>query len=132
MPAAPGATPRKMLPPPMTTPISTPRRDTCATSATMFSIVWRLMPNGSSPIRASPDSLRRIRLYLGVTATASMRFAGLCHDLGSEVTAFLFDAFADDEERIGVHFRLSRRQHFFHGLLIVLDERLAEQRLLAE
>src|SRR5206468_3449315 len=67
MPAAPGATPRKMLPPPMTMPISTPRRETCATSATMPSIVCRLIPKGSSPIRASPDSFRRMRLYFGVS-----------------------------------------------------------------
>ena len=41
---APGATPRKMLPPPMTTPISTPMRATAAISCTIASIVWRLMP----------------------------------------------------------------------------------------
>src|SRR5256885_1563270 len=93
MPAAPGATPRKMLPPPITTPISTPSRDTCAISATMFSIVWRLMPNGSSPIRASPESLSRIRLYSGVT--------WLCRlgerDVHGQVLAHVLRTFVIDE-----------------------------------
>ena len=40
-------------------------RETCAISATIASMVGRLMPKGSSPIRASPDSFRRIRLYFG-------------------------------------------------------------------
>jgi hypothetical protein len=44
MPAAPGATPRKMLPPPMTMAICTPLRRTSAISATMRSIVSRSMP----------------------------------------------------------------------------------------
>src|SRR5882672_5964082 len=95
MPAVPGDTPRKMLPPPITTPISTPRRETCAISATMVSMVWRLMPKGSSPIRASPDSLRRILLYLGVNARRhSVR--GLR----------LLDAFAHDQECVGADLRL--------------------------
>ena len=44
MPAAPGATPRKMLPPPITAPISTPIRTTVAISPTMASMVCRLIP----------------------------------------------------------------------------------------
>src|SRR5581483_9616600 len=132
MPAAPGATPRKMLPPPMTMPISTPRRDTCATSATMFSIVCRLMPNGSSPISASPDSFSRIRLYLGVTAAASMRSAGLRHHFGGEIGALLLDPLADDEEDVAMDLRLARREHLFHRLLVVLDEGLAKERFLAK
>src|SRR6187549_2337781 len=126
MPAAPGATPRKMLPPPITMPISQPRRDTCATSETIDSIVWRLMPKGSSPIRASPDSLSRILLYLGVMTRASMRLTGLGHHFGSEVARFLLDAFTHDEEGIGVDLRLPGAEHFFDRLLVVLDERLAE------
>src|SRR5436190_8773441 len=132
MPAAPGATPRKILPPPMTMPISQPRRDTCATSATIDSMVWRLMPKGSSPIRASPESLRRILLYLGVTFRASMRFAGLGHDFGSEVGRFLLDALAHHEERVGVHLGFPRAEHLLYRLLVVLDKGLAEQRFLAE
>src|SRR4051812_47278835 len=65
MPTEPPATPRKMLPPPMTMATSTPRFTTSATSCTMRTMVARLMPNASSPIRASPDSLSRIRLWAG-------------------------------------------------------------------
>jgi hypothetical protein len=43
MPEAAPAMPRKMLPPPITTPTSTPRRDDSAISATMPD-VSRLMP----------------------------------------------------------------------------------------
>src|SRR3954470_4068654 len=133
MPAAPGATPRKMLPPPITAPISTPSRETCATSSTMASMVARLMPYGSSPIRASPDSLRRILLYFGVNPNLpSARRARLRHHLGREIAAFLLDAFSDHEEGISVHLGFLRRQVFFHGLLVVLHERLAEQRELAQ
>src|SRR5688572_5728943 len=110
-----------MLPPPITTPISTPRRATCATSATMFSMVCRLMPKGSSPIRASPDSLRRMRLYFGVkSAPSSVRFPRLSHHLGREVARLLLDAFTDDEEGIAVHLGLPRGKHLLHGLLVVL------------
>src|SRR5688572_1055744 len=109
-----------MLPPPITTPISTPRRATCATSATMSSMVCRLMPNGSSPIRASPDSLRRMRLYLGVTTRLKDGFS-------MDLLGFL-DTLADYQERIAMHLRLLGREHFFNGLLVVLDERLTEQR----
>src|SRR3954471_17463462 len=133
MPAAPGATPRKMLPPPMTAPISTPRRDTCATSSTMASIVARLMPYGSSPIRASPDSLSRIRLYFGVNQfSPSASRACLGHHLGREIAAFLLDAFSDHEEGIGVHLGLLCGEVFLHGLLVVLHEGLAEKRQLAQ
>src|SRR5512138_3537642 len=118
-----------MLPPPITTPISTPRRDTCATSETMLRIVCRLMPYGSSPIRASPESLRRILLYLGVTTRshfAASRSAFLV-DLGR-----LLDAFSNDEEGIPVDLALLRGEHFFHRLLVVLHERLAHEGDLAQ
>src|SRR3954470_10135053 len=140
MPSAPGARPRKMLPPPITTPISTPRRETCATSETMFRIVCRLMPYGSSPIRASPESLRRILLYLGVTTGSRfaasalwlMGLPGLGHDLGGEVGGFLLDPFSNDEESISGDLRLLGREHFLHRLLIVLHERLSHERDLAQ
>src|SRR5262245_16180393 len=117
MPAAPGAIPRKMLPPPITTPSSTPRRETCAISLTIASMVWRLMPKAASPIRASPDSLRRILLYLGVKSVHRLR---------------LVDALAHHEERVGVHLCLLRAEHLLNRLLVVLDERLAEQRPLVQ
>src|SRR5580765_4496416 len=132
MPSAPGASPRKMLPPPITTPISTPRRETCATSETMFRMVCRLMPYGSSPIRASPESLRRILLYFGVNAPPSVRLPGLGHDLGGEVGGLLLDPFTNDEEGISVDLRLLGCEHFLHRLLVVLHERLAHERNLAQ
>src|SRR5437762_11559105 len=76
MPAAPGATPRKMLPPPMTTAICTPSRTTSAISATMRSIVSRLMPYASSPVSASPDSLSKMRRYAGCAATVGTAASG--------------------------------------------------------
>src|SRR5881227_1894523 len=123
MPAAPGATPRKMLPPPMTMPISTPRRETWATSVTIASIVCRLIPYGSSPIRASPDSLRRIRLYLGVNSR---------RQFGAWLMEIFVDALAHHQECIAVHARFFRGEDFLHRLLVVLHEGLAEQGHLAE
>src|SRR5688572_197229 len=114
MPAAPGATPRKMLPPPITTPSSTPRRDTWAISATIASIVWRLMPKGSSPIKASPESLRRMRLYFGVNARSAS-------------VDGLDDAFADNEDGVVMHFAFRRRQCLLDGQLVVEHVGLAEQ-----
>src|SRR5438874_1536915 len=80
MPAAPGATPRKMLPPPMTTATCTPSLTTSAISATMRSIVSRLMPYASSPISASPDSLSSIRRYAGFAAAAGTAARGTATD----------------------------------------------------
>src|SRR3979409_259711 len=105
-----------MLPPPITTPISTPMRATCAISPTIASIVLRLMPNASSPIRASPESFSRIRLYLGAKIFFFL------------VEIFFFcDAFADDEESIAAHFGFLRGQHLLDGLFVILDERLTHQ-----
>src|SRR5690242_17110824 len=60
-----------MLPPPITTAISSPSAATCAISPTMRSMVARLIPNESSPIRASPLSLSRMRLYFAVAAISA-------------------------------------------------------------
>ena len=65
MPTEPPATPRKMLPPPMTTATCTPIFTTSATSPTIRTMVARLMPNASSPIRDSPDSFNKMRLWAG-------------------------------------------------------------------
>src|SRR5713101_4554480 len=116
MPAVPGDTPRKMLPPPITTPISTPRRDTWAISATIASMVGRLMPKGSSPIRASPESLSRMRLYFGVTKLSSVN-----------ARARLLDALAHDQHRVVVNLGLPRDEHLLDRLLVVQDIRLPEQ-----
>src|SRR4029450_7890031 len=65
MPFALAATPRKILPPPITTPTSTPRARISAISAGMLEVTLGSMPNCCSPMSASPDSFRRMRLYSG-------------------------------------------------------------------
>src|SRR6187551_1351559 len=63
MPRALAASPRNRLPPPMTTPTSTPSACTSPISRAICVAVVGSMPKGCSPISASPDSLRRTRLY---------------------------------------------------------------------
>src|SRR5205814_1511924 len=65
MPSVEAETPRKMFPPPMTMPTSTP---ISMTSRTSCAICWRMrgeMPYLLSPISASPLNLRRMRLNRG-------------------------------------------------------------------
>ena len=47
---------------------------------------------------------------------------------GSEVVRTLFDAFADHEQRKLLHRRACGLQHLFDRLLVVLNERLVQQR----
>ena len=61
MPRALAASPRKMLPPPMTTATSTPSRCTSTTSCAIWSATGGSMPYERSPMSASPDSLSRTR-----------------------------------------------------------------------
>src|SRR5438270_7479263 len=68
MPSVAAVTPRKMLPPPMTIAICTPAFCTATISSAMFASVWGSMPVRRPPMSASPESLRRIRLYLGPSA----------------------------------------------------------------
>ena len=56
------ATPRKMLPPPTTTPIWTPVAATAATSQASSLTRWASMPKAAPPARASPLSFNRMRL----------------------------------------------------------------------
>src|SRR5258706_4282665 len=77
---------------------------------------------------ASPDSLSRMRLYFGFMCSALHHR----HHFRGKVARLLLDAFADHEEPEGKQLRLSRRQHLFHALLVVLDERLPEERVVAE
>src|SRR5450631_2055617 len=141
MPAAPGATPRKMFPPPMTTAICTPRRTTSPISATMRSMTSRLMPYASSPISASPESLSSTRLYAGSVRAAGLlgrgtmmgaliRRSGLCQrrDFGGEVIFFSLEPFAHHEKRKALDRRALGSQVLFDRLLGVAHERLAEER----
>src|SRR5437763_17181348 len=65
MPSVEAETPRKMLPPPMTMPTSTPSSMTSFTSPAICCKVLGEMPYFPSPISASPLSLRRMRLNRG-------------------------------------------------------------------
>src|SRR3954471_2502473 len=140
MPIAPWATPRKMFPPPMTTAICTPRSETSFTSRTMRSTVSRLMPKESSPINASPDIFRRMRWYAGAAGGLGSlkRLPGsggvLRHrgDFGREVVHFLLDALAHHHQAVAHQLRVLRLQPLLDGLLVVLHERLAHDRVLGE
>src|SRR5882672_748668 len=137
MPAAPGATPRNRLPPPITTAISSPSEATWAISPTMRESVAGLIPNASSPISASPLSLSSTRLNFSAAATSGCFFglvfiflglAHLRHHLGGEIARLLLDALADHVEKEAGDRGLARLQQGVHRLLVVLDERLPEQR----
>src|SRR5512132_4046044 len=71
MPPALAATPRKMLPPPMTMATCTPRTMTSRTSSAMRSSTGGSMPYPWSPASASPESFRTIRRYAGRRRPAS-------------------------------------------------------------
>src|SRR5258707_9758527 len=67
MPRADSDTPRKMLPPPTTTATSTPSRAVSAISPATWPRTSVLIPYPWCPISASPEILRRMRLYAGLT-----------------------------------------------------------------
>src|SRR5215475_5987786 len=76
MPRDDSDTPRKMLPPPTTTATSTPSRAVSAISPATWVRTSGLMPYPWCPISASPEILRRMRLYAGLTiapATLALR-----------------------------------------------------------
>ena len=130
MPAAPGATPRKMLPPPITTPISTPRRahfrdlgddalDGLAVDAVGVVAHQRLAR------QLEQDALVGGRLRHG---GARLAVLGL-RATSAAKSLLLLDALADHdtaESRQPVAFLAF--SILLDGLLVVLDERLAEQR----
>ncbi len=62
MPSVAPETPRKMFPPPMVRATSTPRSTMSFTSCAMAVSVFGEMPYLPSPMSASPESLRRMRL----------------------------------------------------------------------
>src|SRR5712675_1647565 len=77
MPCAEAARPRKMLPPPMTSAISTPSARTSAISEAMRSMTPGSMPKPVSPMRASPESLSRMRLKRGAGSPMEMGEYGI-------------------------------------------------------
>src|SRR5215831_12555699 len=103
----------------------------------MRSRVAGLMPNASSPMRASPLSLSRTRLNFSAAATSGCFFglgafilfclAHLRRHLGSEIAGFLLDTLADhvqDELRDRGAFRF---EHRLYGLFVVLNKTLSEE-----
>src|SRR5437879_4464728 len=133
MPCADAASPRKMLPPPMTTATSTPRARTSATSEAMFSSVAGSMPKPPAPMSASPDSLSRIRLKRGLAAGAASAMGGdyisetgLLGDLGGKIVLLLFQPLtqlpADEAPNLDVLAQLGHqlREQRPDGLLAVL------------
>src|SRR5215472_6835641 len=115
MPRALPASPRKMLPPPSTMPICTPRACTSRTSSAMPESTSSSMPWPASPASSSPESLSRMRCGLAFNAL-----------LGTEAEA---REPAHDDVLTGLG------RHLLHQVadddLVVLDERLLEQAHLA-
>src|SRR5699024_371883 len=58
--------------------------------------------------------------------------AGLCLDLCREVLLLLFNAFTDFHATVVRHCGVCLRQQLFHSQVRILDERLTQQRDLAE
>ena len=111
----------------------------------MRTMVARLMPKASSPIRASPESLSRMRLYAGIRAGSGRKRRRECKgrgrsrpgpgawpqgllalggghlrgDLGREVVDLLLDALTDHVEREALHAGGRGLEHLAHGLLAV-------------
>src|SRR5438105_2212990 len=119
MPSVAAVTPRKIFPPPITMAICTPALCTATISSAMLASVSASMPVRRPPISASPESLRRMRLYLGASAMAERKFipsrsaargprtAALFHvrhDFAGEIVTSLLDPLAQfvaDEARHG-------------------------------
>src|SRR5512134_2538538 len=137
MPPAPSATPRKILPPPMTIATSTPSFTTAPMSATIASTVVRLIPNASSPMSASPDSFSSTLRYAALSpadmrppAFRSAACRGNRGHFGREIRLLLLDAFTDNVEHEVVDLRAPGLQQLLDRLLAVfrLHEDLAQQR----
>src|SRR5205814_2875145 len=94
-----------MLPPPTTIATSTPRSATRCTCSAMAAIRSGSAPYSSDPMRASPESLRRMRRKAGLPSSTALlllayRVAGEAADhhvlagLGRDVLAQLLDRLA--------------------------------------
>src|ERR1700745_3895442 len=133
-----------MLPPPMTMAIWTPVRCTSTISSAIRAMVSGSIPVRRPPMSASPESLRRTRLYRGCIGDALYNKKGgppaalyECSepclfqkrgDFSSEVVAALFlDPFAqlvagETRHRVSTAGLLTRRgQVLAHGLLVIAD-----------
>src|SRR3989442_7373703 len=120
MPSVAAVTPRKMWPPPTTMAISTPSLWTATISSAMLASVSASMPVRRPPIKASPESFSRMRLYFGrapsvietIYTMSRTRSLAVCaarddsspslqegHDFRGEVVASLLDALTQLEAR---------------------------------
>src|SRR5512139_1469063 len=132
--------PRKMFPPPTTRATCTPRAATSRISAERPARTFSSMPYSCRPIRASPDSLSRIRRYDGF-ATEPPGGAGksrsplpeLFRHLGCQVVRPLLEPLADLEPDEAPHGDLRARglpglrEQLPHLPVRVLDERLLHE-----
>src|SRR5688572_9846495 len=77
MPSALACVPRRMLPPPITTPISAPISCSDWISSVNRSTTFGEMPNPCSPARASPLSFSTTRRYFSVSCARTPLLAEL-------------------------------------------------------
>src|SRR6188474_3109598 len=125
MPLALAATPRKMLPPPMTMPTSTPSCVISLMSDAIAEVTAGSIPKFCSPINASPDSFSRTRLYMGDGG------AGMTKDDYSRwgLLRMLADLEAGEPGHRDVFAHLGGRfgDHLRHRQVGIADELLIEQ-----
>src|SRR5712691_8492721 len=91
----------------------------------------RLIPKESSPMRASPLSLSRMRLYFAVAdISACPDRTYLSSYLGGKIAGFPLNALSDYVEDKARYRSARALEQGFHGLLScrILDEDLTEQR----
>src|SRR5258708_27651213 len=127
-----------MLPPPTTIAISTPSLWTATTSSAIAASVSASMPVRRPPINASPESFRRMRLYLGrAPSVIGASLLHIRHDFSREVVAALLDSLTQFVAR-KPRDRVRAAGVFAGGLevaadalLVVADVRLLEQAGLA-
>src|SRR5438067_2016647 len=82
-----------MLPPPTTMAISTPWLCTATISSAIAASVSASMPVRRPPINASPESFRRMRLYLGrAPSVIGASLLHIRHDFSREVVAAFLDS----------------------------------------
>src|SRR5688500_10978399 len=78
MPLALAASPRNRLPPPITTAVCTPISWISPTSLAICVVTAGSIPNACSPIKASPESLRSTRRYIGADISGRLYLPAPC------------------------------------------------------
>src|SRR5580692_5121875 len=118
-----------MFPAPTTIPTSTPRSRTSLTWRATAATRAGSVPNGSSPISASPESFRRMRLKAGAIWAESLLADGKAHEtadhdvltrLRGELVAQLLDGLALE---LGVvQLLLEQHDRLVPGVELALDD----------